>query len=236
MRNRRLVASLVAAFAACGLAPATAGAEVVSLDTIESTIGEPTTAKMVLQAGDELNNLKISFTSATQVVIADNNPINVSGGCVQGNAAATTAVCNAKAPLESPDIYLGGGRDAVTVRAAPGLRPALSISLGGGNDVVHGGPGPETVYGGVGADRFFGGGGDDLLFGEQGPDRLFGGPGNDRLEGGPQNDRLWAGPGNDLLIGDSGNDVLVTGPGIDRAYGGPGRNIIDGRVEIASQP
>jgi Ca2+-binding RTX toxin-like protein len=235
MRHRRLLACLASTVAMCATAPATALADVVSLDTIESTVGSPPTAKLFLQAGDELNNLTIYFTSPTQVMIQDNNTINVSGGCTQG-ADATAAVCNAKAPLEPPNIYLGGGRDVVSVRAAPGLRPGVEISLGGGDDVVHGGPGPETVYGGVGADAFYGEGGDDLLFGEGGPDRLLGGPGNDRLEGGPQNDRLWAGPGNDLLIGDSGNDVLVTGPGIDRAYGGPGRNIIDGHVEIASQP
>jgi Ca2+-binding RTX toxin-like protein len=193
------------------------------------------TAKLIFQAGNEINNVRITFQSPTTVVISDTGVIEVSGGCRRGEDQ-TVAYCDAGAPLEPANIYLGGGKDTVTVLAAPGLKPATEISLGSGDDTVIGGPGPDTVYGDLGVDTLKGAAGNDVLFGELGSDWLYGGLGDDRLEGGPQNDRLFGELGNDLMIGNSGNDVLVTGPGNDRAYGGPGRNIVDGRVVIASQP
>ena len=50
------------------------------------------------------------------------------------------------------------------------------------------------------------GGGDDLINGGPGNDMLYGGQGDDTLIGGPGNDTLIPGPGADILIFSPGDD------------------------------
>lgn len=91
----------------------------------------------------------------------------------------------------------------------PELLRELSLSGGGGDDVLTGLPGQnDRIEGGFGDDQIDGGDGDDLLFGGEGNDHLLGGTGNDELHGGSGNDRLEGGRGDDLLIGGEGDDYL----------------------------
>lgn len=209
-----------------------------------------------------VNNYVTIAGYSNRVVVTDTSGVQGAvSGCVRNSSTRFTCTYPSLSSTRVAIARVGGGNDHVRYT---GQWTHTRTYDGSGNDVVNGSDGNDVAYDGSGNDKYYlndgddtvkvdetvkvkcgdcpnddvayGGSGNDTLNRGAGADRLFGGPGNDRLEGGPQNDRLWAGPGNDLLIGDSGNDVLVTGPGIDRAYGGPGRNIIDGRVEIASQP
>ena len=98
----------------------------------------------------------------------------------------------------------------------------VSLSGGGGDDVLAGGPGDL---------RLSGGGGNDQLVGGEGADHLVGGAGRDRLRGEEGADRLLGGSGNDRLEGVEGNDRLVGGAGRDRANGGLGRDVCDAEIE-----
>ena len=67
-----------------------------------------------------------------------------------------------------------------------------------------------------------GGGGDDVLIGSAFGDMLYGGDGRDLLQGGTGNDVLVGETGNDSLQGQAGNDVLSGETGQDQIDGGLG--------------
>lgn len=122
-----------------------------------------------------------------------------------------------------------GGNDSITNMngferfACASADRTTSLTGGGGDDTIHGGPGHL---------RLSGGGGDDRLFGHEGADRLVGGAGNDILQGDDGADRLMGGSGNDRMRGDKGADRLVGGAGHDRADGGRGRDTCDAEIVL----
>lgn len=133
----------------------------------------------------------------------------------------------------------------------------LSVSAGGGNDVLRavsvdstwaagirldGGDGDDQVsslLAALGA-RLQGGTGNDLLDSNNAPDTLVGGEGHDTLNGrggadwmlgGAGEDSMSGGGGNDLMAGDAGNDTLVGNSGFDSLFGGDGDDSLRGSTE-----
>lgn len=64
-----------------------------------------------------------------------------------------------------------------------------------------------------------GGGGDDILWGNFGNDRILGSSGNDIIDGGPGNDTLEGQGDNDIVTGGDGDDYITGGDGDDELYG-----------------
>ncbi len=90
---------------------------------------------------------------------------------------------------------------------------AVTLSGGGGNDELTGGPSSAT---------FAGGDGDDQLQGGAAADRLRGDAGNDAILGGGGADAVSDGPGSDVVDGGEGNDTLQVGGAADTLAGGGG--------------
>ncbi|WP_341929606.1 S8 family serine peptidase, partial [Methyloversatilis discipulorum] len=103
------------------------------------------------------------------------------------------------------DIFIGGGRSSVFVRADDG------------DDIVIGGAANDGLSGENGNDLIDGGAGNDVIRGGRGQDQLLGGSGDDLIEGGQDDDRLAGGDGNDVLKGQQGDDSLDGGEGTDMA-------------------
>jgi len=102
------------------------------------------------------------------------------------------------------------------------------LSLGGGDDTLHGGGGSDTVMGGAGTDIASGGSGQDLLYGNQGADLAYGNEGLDSLFGGQDADTVFGGQHEDLAYGNLGDDVLYGNFGGDTLYGGQGSDVLYG--------
>jgi Ca2+-binding RTX toxin-like protein len=93
---------------------------------------------------------------------------------------------------------------------------AIVVNAAGGADTINASAlardryGTLTVSGGGGDDLITGGADNDTLLGDAGNDRVIGAPGNDDLEGGAGNDQLvWNnGDGTDTSKGDAGNDEV----------------------------
>ena len=106
------------------------------------------------------------------------------------------------------------------------LSGRVSISSGGGNDIIEGTQFNDSIRAGADNDNVKGGAGDDIILGESGNDDLWGdgnssfwdrNGGNDTIDGGTGNDVLWGSGGNDILIGGSGSDKFWGGIGNDTA-------------------
>ena len=132
-------------------------------------------------------------------------------------------------------VQAGGGND--TLDGSSSTQEQLSISGGGGDDIITGGAaedvlsgddGNDVVAGGAGSDVITGGAGDDNLSGETGDDVILGGAGADTLDGGQHDDRLMGGTDNDLLLGDVGDDYLDGGDGDDSLEGGEHDDVLRG--------
>ena len=136
---------------------------------------------------------------------------------------------------------LAGGDDGNRIDASA-FEGSVTISGGGGDDVLVGGSGDDLLDGGPGHDRLNGRGGDDVLNGHDDDDRVIGGGGDDRLSGGRGDDHLKGQGGSDLLseVGDIDfelTDDRLDGHGRDRLSGierarlegGAGDNSIDAR-------
>ena len=96
----------------------------------------------------------------------------------------------------------------------------LSMSGGGGNDILSGFEAGDTLNGDAGADWLFGNGGDDTLNGGAGDDNLYGGEGNDTLDGGAGADTLDGGKGADVYkFGRGGGADMVDDRGGETAAG-----------------
>ena len=108
---------------------------------------------------------------------------------------------------ELPDIINLTGSDYDDILA--GDERANTISGGGGDDIIYGGPSGDYRN----ADILNGGSGHDELFGGIGDDTLNGDRGDDMLKGGPDDDILDGGDGDDILTGGDGDDVFKFSPG-----------------------
>jgi Ca2+-binding RTX toxin-like protein len=111
-------------------------------------------------------------------------PITVGEGCVHPDASdATRVVCaiptGTPASNVSMDVDLGGGNDALVLRAGSG-------------NAVGGGPGDDEMDVNADTYRVRGDAGDDQLLG--GACYLYGNDGNDHVIGGDRNQYLSGGP------------------------------------------
>ena len=93
-----------------------------------------------------------------------------------------------------------------------------TISGGGGDDKIYGGPDPSNLPMDrddvSNDDTLMGDGGNDMIFGGAGDDTLDGGAGNDMLNGGAGNDALTGGAGSDMIYADAA-DTVINGYGVD---------------------
>jgi len=103
------------------------------------------------------------------------------------------------AELQDFEIFLGGSGSDVMNRS--GLKGAVTLDGGAGDD---------TLTGGSAADWIAGGSGGDVLSGGAGADTIYGGEGNDTLSGGSGADLLSGGAGSDtyLIKQGAGYDVI----------------------------
>ncbi|MBX2855140.1 MAG: hypothetical protein KTR21_09135 [Rhodobacteraceae bacterium] len=124
--------------------------------------------------------------------------------------------------------------------------PELSVTGGGGDDILRGGPdadnfaganGADIIRGGRGQDIIAGQAGNDIITGDREDDIVTGGAGDDVVRGGAGNDVTDGGAGNDRVIGDrdeddvrggAGNDAVKGGLGDDRVSGGTGNDNLFG--------
>ena len=117
-----------------------------------------------------------------------------------------------------PDIENLTGSDHADILA--GDHRANTISGGGGDDKLYGGPAGDDSN-------------TDTLNGGSGNDMLFGGLGADILNGGPGNDSLWGGAGQDAVNGGAGHDMIYvqfdpgeTATTADTVNGGAGNDTV----------
>ncbi|MGR3886935.1 M91 family zinc metallopeptidase [Pseudomonas sp. 1152_12] len=144
-----------------------------------------------------------------------------------------TATINGKTYLfpmpENTDLHMinietQGGNDAVVI--GPGVKAAVRIMTGDGDDQVKTGPGYARVNGGSGNDIIRLGSGGGIALGGDGDDQMYAGAGDAVLSGGKGNDALYAGKGANrrlvYLNGGQGNDHLQAGGGTNVLNGGQG--------------
>jgi Ca2+-binding RTX toxin-like protein len=122
-------------------------------------------------------------------------------------ADSAPASGGSNAPLDAPQgvsMSGGGGIDMIIGTAGDD-----NLLGNGGNDTIDGLAGDDTIDGGGGKDSLIGGDDADELIGKGGSDTLDGGAGDDTLNGGGGSDFLDGGAGFDELIGGGGADILV---------------------------
>ena len=131
------------------------------------------------------------------------------------------------------DVQLGSGGVIYNERGLP----ELSVTGGGGDDILRGGPdgdnfaganGADIMRGGQGEDIIEGQAGDDIVTGDRDDDVVTGGAGDDIVRGGAGDDLTDGGAGNDRVIGDRGDDDVRGGAGNDAVKGGLGDDRISG--------
>lgn len=108
-------------------------------------------------------------------------------------------------------LTLKGSKDNDRLDASGIHGFGVTLSGGGGNDLLTGGSGVDLLKGGNRADTLNGGLGDDLIIGGSGSDLLQGSDGDDRLRGDGGNDTVKGELGDDTLTGGEGDDVLLGG-------------------------
>jgi hypothetical protein len=107
-------------------------------------------------------------------------------------------------------VTLGAGDDQFTEDPSTLIDEALTVTGGGGNDIIAGGSGNDVLFGGPGNDTISGNAGDDSIMGGLGSDVVSGGQGNDNVSLGDGPDTfLWdPGDGSDAVNGGAGTDTL----------------------------
>ncbi|NGO07749.1 calcium-binding protein [Streptomyces sp. HC44] len=134
--------------------------------------------QVIVNAGARTgNDFKISL-SGNQVVIRDDHPMSVGGGC-RAEIPGNTVFCPVNPNSDTVVVNAGDGDDTITKTGS--IRSELNA--GPGNDRIDGGP---TTF----------------------ADYLDGGAGNDSLNGGPNLDILTGGLGADTLSGGGGFDYV----------------------------
>ncbi|KRB42459.1 Ig-like domain-containing protein [Phenylobacterium sp. Root700] len=189
-----------------------------------------------------------AWSITSSVLASGPHTVSVKAVDLAGNASAASAdlaISIQAAPPPPPpsvDTYVTTNGsvavgDATDNRIYWGGVGADTISGGGGDDNVNGGPnndllqgntGADTISAGPGADVARGGQGNDFINGNQGNDLLFGDLGDDSVAGGQGDDFLQGNQGDDVLLGDLGDDVLLGGRDNDILRGGDGADRLSG--------
>lgn len=108
--------------------------------------------------------------------------------------------------MEECSFNLSDSNDIVVAAA---FNVPVAYLLGGGNDVIVGGPKNDSFTAGDQSVTIDGGGGDDQITGSGQADSLIGNDGNDTIDAGDGNDTIIGSAGNDYLIGGNDNDKYV---------------------------
>ncbi len=146
---------------------------------------------------------------------------------------------------------LYGGQDNDTVVSGVSLVDGLTVTAGGGTNLLYGDKGNDTLLSSNTRDTLYGGniedndtiagnnldylslsGGSSMGFGNQGNDTLIGGAAEAvTLYGGQDNDYITAAGVSSYLSGDKGNDTLLLGPTATNStlIGGEGNDSLDAR-------
>ena len=150
-----------------------------------------------------------------------------SGGTEIRLGSHTSSSVNLPPPAVS--VTLGAGNDIYVNQtgialAVYGMAGADQITLGIGNDLISGGDGNDKLWGLDGADTLQGDLGTDILYGGAGDDLLIGGAGTDTAYGGTGHDTIYGGTEVDKLYGEEGDDLIYGEAGADTLDGGDGHD------------
>jgi Ca2+-binding RTX toxin-like protein len=176
--------------------------------------------------------LTINGTEGRDVIVVRqaHGQLRIRGESIEVNGSTIRSV--GVADVKRIEVSAGAGNDRVNLI---GVRVAISVDAGDGDDRVFGGVGDDTIVGGGGDDRLFGFGGSDDISGGVGDDRIFGGAGDDQLLGEEGDDRVNGQVGNDNCDGGTGDDRITGGRGRDSNRGGGGDDRVtdvDARMEV----
>jgi len=154
------------------------------------------------------------------VTVVQNTDGPLSQGLTADAVAAAETNANDSAALT---IALGGDDDIVEAGN-------LADDLNGqsGDDLIQAYGGDDRIQGGNGADEIFGGAGDDSIQAGGGRDMIAGGSGDDTINGRHGWDTVLGGDGDDSIIGAGGFDVIDGGAGRDTVFAGVGRDTVTG--------
>jgi hypothetical protein len=212
MRSRSsLPKLLVAAMAACALAPAAADAATISLEN--GTIvyrGEGSEGISLLLTSQEDNGTKyLSFYDSG----ADRQVFDSSLCHTTEFSSSPLCVLDPNRPIR---IEGSEARDSISIFSSSDVPDSIPITVNGngGDDQI------KDAYDSTAGRTFTGGAGNDKIEGYGGNDVIDGGDGNDEVDGGEGSDEVHGGAGDDTLWGDHykspGADVLDGGPGTDQ--------------------
>jgi Ca2+-binding RTX toxin-like protein len=193
--RRGLITGLVGLFA-LGVAPQ-------ALASTVTIAGNGGTTVRVLESGDEVNRIAVSFDAGASLYTVSDAAaaLTPSGACTAVDAH--TATCPGAA-IKTISVDTDARDDSIVLDPAT-IPDTVTENLtgGGGNDQVSGGRGPGTLLGGLGNDAVTGHG------------SVQGGPGDDVVTGTPLGEDLRGGAGRDLLDGGDGPDDIRGGSSID---------------------
>ena len=157
-----------------------------------------------------LSGILASTITATLTNVHDVDVITVSG-ITTGAVALTSADVNTSATLTTV-VTTSQTTGAFTFNGVAELDGKLSVTGGGGDDVLTGGTLADTLSGGAGADTLDGGAGADTITSGAGNNNITGGIGNDVID--------LTGGGSDVLVyGASSVRTLVAVPFTDTVTG-----------------
>lgn len=174
--------------------------------TIENSIGEMNTARVVIEVtGQDNNDVIIGsvFNDILEGGLGDDTVDGLAGDDTASYASANTGV--------TVDL---------------GLQGIAQDTIGAGTDIlanfenITGSDFDDTLTGNDENNTLSGSAGNDTLYGGNGIDTLNGGDNDDTLNGGELRDYLFGGEGNDILNGENGGDILAGGLGDDTLNGG----------------
>ena len=134
---------------------------------------------------------KLTFDNTDEVKFKDDDgDTKIFSGGIFSDEDKTSATLPAS--FNQPDVKKTPLElDYATINAA-NVKKALNLSLGDGDDSIHGGKKGDTIHGGAGDDTLWGGGGNDILWGDAGADKF-----------------IWQkGDGKDVIYGFDKDDLL----------------------------
>lgn len=167
-----------------------------AISTTEVACGAADTTELVVNAGDQDDNVTSSLAALGVTLIGGAGNDNLYGGSANDTLEGD----------EGSDFLSGGaGNDTLT-----GGAEADRIFGGSGNDSVEGRGGSDIVDGGAGNDVIYGGGGNE---------RIVAGAGNDYAEGGSGRDTI------DAVDNVGGNDYVEGGADVDDCRADLGDNV-----------
>jgi Ca2+-binding RTX toxin-like protein len=171
-----------------------------------------------LDGQDRITVNDLSNTDVRDVFVDLAGTANPTAGDGQTDVVAVNGTASADTILVARDgtsVVVDGLVSRTIIEHADANVDRLSISAGGGNDIITATNGLSTLIqltidGGAGNDSITGSDGADLLLGGDGNDVIRGGIGSDTAQLGSGDDTFVWGPGDgsDVVEGNSGNDTL----------------------------